>query len=172
MRRQCLRLAFHLIVLSVRRRTQCGKGRFCLCFLASVRFVRKVFWEGCGCIKRRTNRSLEKASRDNFVTENKTTEQPLGTSRIAHHGDGIITVPISWDVATNILPPCWIYFSLHGLVGKPSTSITVKKSPERQTQPNIVVTNPPLSSHINADPISSQDCLNSVVMHAIVNVPS
>jgi hypothetical protein len=36
------------MVLSVLMRIQWGSGRFCLCALASVRFVRKVFCDGCG----------------------------------------------------------------------------------------------------------------------------
>ena len=36
------------MVLPVRRRTHCGMGRFCFCFLASVRLVRKDLKDGWG----------------------------------------------------------------------------------------------------------------------------
>ena len=47
-RRQCLRFLLYLILQSVLKRNQYGSGRFCFIFFASARFVRKVFWDGCG----------------------------------------------------------------------------------------------------------------------------
>ena len=47
MRRQCRRFEFQRILLPVRMRIHCGMGRFWAIFLASVRFVRKVLWDGC-----------------------------------------------------------------------------------------------------------------------------
>lgn len=38
----------HRILLSVRRRIQCGIGLFCFCFLPKVTLVRNDLWEGCG----------------------------------------------------------------------------------------------------------------------------
>ena len=37
----------HRILLPVLRRTHCGMGRFCFCFLASFCLMRNVLWEGC-----------------------------------------------------------------------------------------------------------------------------
>lgn len=47
-RRQWRRFELYLIVLSVRRRIHCGIGRFCFCFLARMRLVRKVLCDGYG----------------------------------------------------------------------------------------------------------------------------
>ena len=48
MRRQCRRFEFQRILLPVRMRIHWGMGRFWAIFFASVRFVRKVLWDGCG----------------------------------------------------------------------------------------------------------------------------
>ena len=47
MRRQCRRFEFQRILLPVRMRIHWGMGRFWAIFFASVRFVRKVLWDGC-----------------------------------------------------------------------------------------------------------------------------
>ena len=52
MRRQCRRFEFQRILLPVRMRIHWGMGRFWAIFLASVRFVRKVLWDGCGGARR------------------------------------------------------------------------------------------------------------------------
>ena len=46
MRLQWRRLLLYRIRLSVRRRIQCGMGRFELAALANVRFVLKLLWLG------------------------------------------------------------------------------------------------------------------------------
>lgn len=46
----------------MRRRIHWGRGRFCLCFLASVRLVRKVFWEGFDCCKEQKRWKLDGSS--------------------------------------------------------------------------------------------------------------
>ena len=38
----------HRMVLPVRMRIHCGMGRFCFSFFASVFFVLKLLWAGCG----------------------------------------------------------------------------------------------------------------------------
>ncbi len=57
MRRQCRRFEFQRILLPVRMRIHWGMGRFWAIFFASVRFVRKVLWDGCGGREGETTRS-------------------------------------------------------------------------------------------------------------------
>lgn len=45
-RRQCLRLALYLIVLSVRSLIHCGIGLFCLAAFASLTLVLNVLFDG------------------------------------------------------------------------------------------------------------------------------
>jgi hypothetical protein len=45
--RQCLLLALYRIALLVLKRIHGATGLFCLAFLASFFFKRRVFWDGC-----------------------------------------------------------------------------------------------------------------------------
>lgn len=44
-----------LIVLLVRKRIQCGIGRFCLAFLAKCFLILNVLYDGCGGAAMRCN---------------------------------------------------------------------------------------------------------------------